>query len=487
MRQRLQTCLGTVLLCLSLATPSAAALDLDLEPPELPSLVSSDTQAVSGEEVRLGRTWLRQFRTHVSTWDDPIAQAYVDSLVARLLPHSHLAGIQPVSTLVASKQLNAFAVPGGVIGINAGLFAFADQEAPLVSVVAHELGHLAQRHYARGKARAEQTQIPTMAAMLAGMLIAAGGGGDAGIAAAMGSQAAFIQDQLSYSRRFEREADRSGLQIMASAGYDPQAMVDMFRTMQRMIALQGGNPPEFLLTHPVTQSRISDAQSRVEQMNAETSRDGSLAYQLIRARALLAIHHRDPRQAVTRQTRGNAPEDARRYLQALIAAEQGNTPQALKTLDSLSDQHPNLGMLPATAAQVALDNGLIDKAISRSRHQLRLMPGYAPTQLILGEALLQRDPDAAYRILRDLAGERTEDPQVFALLAEAAGHSNRKAWGHIARAEQLQLTGRIDKGIEQLEVARQVAEETGDSNAIASIEQRRETFIDYRESMEEFR
>ncbi|MDL4864542.1 M48 family metalloprotease, partial [Halomonas elongata] len=275
MQRRHLTCLGTLALCLALATPSVA-LDLDLEPPELPSLVNSGSQAVSGEEVRLGRTWLRQFRARAPIWQDPITQAYVDSLVARLLPYSSLSGIRPVTTLVASEQLNAFAVPGGVIGINAGLFAFADQEAPMVSVVAHELGHLSQHHYARGKARAEQTQIPTMAAMLAGMLLAAGSGSDAGLAAAMGSQAAFIQDQLAYSRRYEREADQTGLQIMAGAGYDPQAMVDMFRTMQRMIALQGGNPPEFLLTHPITESRISDAQGRVDQMNVDATRGESL-------------------------------------------------------------------------------------------------------------------------------------------------------------------------------------------------------------------
>lgn len=486
MQRRHLTCLGTLALCLALATPSVA-LDLDLEPPELPSLVNSGSQAVSGEEVRLGRTWLRQFRARAPIWQDPITQAYVDSLVARLLPYSSLSGIRPVTTLVASEQLNAFAVPGGVIGINAGLFAFADQEAPMVSVVAHELGHLSQHHYARGKARAEQTQIPTMAAMLAGMLLAAGSGSDAGLAAAMGSQAAFIQDQLAYSRRYEREADQTGLQIMAGAGYDPQAMVDMFRTMQRMIALQGGNPPEFLLTHPVTESRISDAQSRVDQMHADASREQSLEYQLVRARALLAIHDRNPNQAITRQNRDSTPEDARRYLRALVDAEQGRTDAALNALDTLSRQHPDLAMLPATAAQVALEAGRIDDAIARGRHQLRLMPGYAPTTLVLGEALLQRDADAAYRVLRELADQHPEDPQVFALLAEAAGHSDRKAWGHLARAEQLQLTGHIDRGIEQLDVAKKVAEETGDTNALARIEQRREAFIGYRKTMEKFR
>jgi predicted Zn-dependent protease len=114
------------------------------------------------------------------------------------------------------------------------------------------------------------------------------------------------------------------------------------------------------------------------------------------------------------------------------------------------------------------------------------MPGYAPAEQLLGEALLQRDPGEAYRVLRELAARQPENPQVFTLLAEAAGRSGHRAWGHLARAERLQLTGRIDRGIEQLDVAKEVAEDSGDANALARIEQRREAFVDYRETMEEF-
>ncbi|MDR5866667.1 M48 family metalloprotease [Halomonas koreensis] len=501
MLRRLLPCLPALALSLATAAP-ALGQDLALDLPDrattaltsdrqpsagLPSLISGGTQAVSGEEVRLGRAWLRQFRAQAPLWQDPIAQDYLESLVARLLPHTPLGGLEPVLTLVASDRLNAFAVPGGVMGVNAGLFAFAEGEAPLASVVAHELGHLAQRHYARGLERAEQTRLPAMAAMLAGMLIAAGGGGDAGIAAAMGSQAALLQDRLAYSRRFEREADRLGLQTLADAGYDPEAMVEMFRTMQRMVALQGGNPPEFLLTHPVTESRISDAQARAAQLRVDSPRDTDIEYQLVRARALLAIHDQAPRQAMTRLARGEASEEARRYLQALIDARGGRTEAALSALDGLADRLPDLALLPASAVEVALEAGRVDEAIARARRLLRLMPGQVPTRLWLGEALLQRDPDAAYGVLRELAAQRPEDPQVFTLLAEAAGRSGREAWGHLARAEHLQLTGRIDRAIRQLEVAEEVAEAQDDANAAGRIAQRREAFLEYRETMEKFR
>ncbi|WP_444989289.1 M48 family metalloprotease [Halomonas mongoliensis] len=480
--------LAVGILCLALALPAGAQWTQPQwdSAAGLPSLASSDSQAASGEEFRLGRAWLRQFRARAPQWQDPIAQYYVESLIAGLLPHSGLGGSQTLVTLVDSRQLNAFAVPGGIIGVNAGLFAFAEEEAALVSVLAHELGHLSQRHYARGQARAEQTQVPAMAAMLAGMLIAAAGGGDAGIGVAMGSQAAFIQDRLAYSRRFEQEADRIGLQAMAQAGYDPEAMVRMFRAMQRMASLQGGNPPEFLLTHPLTESRISDAEDRAGQLSTSSIRRDALQYHLVRARALLTIHERDPQQAVTRLAQEEVPEAARRYLDALVEARRGNTDTALSALDALARQEPDLGLLPASAAQVAYDAGRYDDAIERSRRLLRLMPGYLPATLTLGEALLQRDPDEAWRVLRELAERRSEDPQVFTLLAQAAGRSGREAWGHLARAEQLQLSGRVSEGIRQLEVARRVAEQEGDASATARIEQRREAFIGYRETLEKF-
>lgn len=451
----------------------------------LPSLSSPGSRAADGEEYRLGRAWLRQFRARAPEWQDPLAQAYVESLVSRLAPHSGLGGSELVVTLVDSHRLNAFAVPGGVIGVNAGLFAFAEQEAELVSVLAHELGHLAQRHYTRGRARAEQTQVPAMAAMLAGMLIAAAGGGDAGIGVAMGSQAAFIQDQLAYSRRYEQEADRVGLQVMAEAGYDPEAMASMFRAMQRLASLQGGTPPEFLLTHPLTESRISDTASRAAQLAGKGGRE-DLQYHLVRARALLAIHQRDPGQAATRLAQGDTPREAGRYLDALISAERGDTATALRRLDVLARELPDLTLIPASAAEVAFAAGRTDDAIERSRRLLRLVPGHVPTTLILAEALLQRDPDEAWRLLRDLAERRPEDHRVFALLTEAAGRSGREALGHLARAEHQQLTGRITDAIRQLGVARSVAERAGDTAATARIEQRYEAFLGYRETLEEF-
>nr|WP_163500823.1 M48 family metalloprotease [Halomonas socia] len=483
MLHALKPCLAAAGLVLAGLLPSSATAVDDYG---LPQLGSGGAGAAGAEEYRLGRAWLRQFRARAPAWQDPITQDYVESVISRLLPHSDLADNRTTVTLVDSRLLNAFAVPGGVIGVNAGLFAFAEEEDAFASVVAHELGHLSQRHYARQVSRAEQTQVPAMAAMLAGMLIAAGGGGDAGIGVAMGSQAAFIQDQLAYSRRFEQEADRIGLQAMARAGYDPQAMVRMFRSMQRMASLQGGNPPEFLLTHPVTESRITDTEARASQLSARERREVGPRYDLVRARALVSVNRDNLGQAEARLAQSDPEPQVRRYLEALIAAERGHHGAALETLDALANELPDLPMLPVTAAEVAYDAGDYAAAIERSRRVLRLMPDYAPASRVLGEALLQRDPDEAYRVLRDLGDRRQEDPQVFALLAEAAGRSGRDGWGHLARAEHLQLTGRMDSAIRQLQVARDSARQADDASLESRIEQRREAFMGYREALEKF-
>ncbi|SHE58563.1 Putative Zn-dependent protease, contains TPR repeats [Modicisalibacter ilicicola DSM 19980] len=467
---------------LTFAAPSAPLLADDYG---LPSLGSGGSSVSTDQEHRLGRAWLRQFRAQTAAWQDPIAQRYVESVLARLLPYSDLGDTHVIVTLVDSRLLNAFAVPGGIVGVNSGLFSFAASEDAFASVLAHELGHLSQRHFARRMERVEETQLPTMAAMLAGMVIAAGGGGNAGLAAMAGSQAAFIQDQLAYSRRFEQEADRVGLDAMADAGFDPQAMPAMFRAMQRLTSLQGGNPPEFLLTHPVTQSRISDTQGRADQLTPRDTHRDDPTYAMIRARALLELNRSHPAQAMTQLRQDDPPAAALRYLEALIAAEQNRTDAALDSLDSLARELPDLSLIPASAADIALDAGRRDAALARVQRILRLAPDYFPARLLQAEILLQNDPNQAFDVLRELSQQAPEDPQVFTLLAESAGRSGHEVWGHLARAEQLQLTGRIDRAIRQLEVAEDVARRDDDFGMISRIEQRREEYLEYRDALQQ--
>ncbi|WP_438768256.1 M48 family metalloprotease [Kushneria sp. TE3] len=454
---------------------------------QLPTLGDAAGNYSSQEEFRLGRAWLREFRGHVGQWRDPITQSYLESLVARLLPNSQLGDVTPIVTLVSSRTLNAFAVPGGVIGINTGLFAYAPDQDAFASVLAHEMGHLSQHHFAREMARSERAQLPTMAAMLASMVVAAGGGGSVGVAAMAGTQAAAMQSQLSYSRRYEQEADRVGLEAMARSNMDPMAMPRMFATMQRLSSMQGNTPPEFLLTHPMTESRLSNTTSLAQQYRSGNISDPGPEYDLIRARAMLAMNMSDPTAVRTRLEQDNAHPIALRYLDALNDSINQRTDQALAAFDQLAQEAPDVLMLSASAADAALDAGRREDAIRRCERILRLTPDYYPARIIQAEAQLGINPSTAFRSLRTLADAHAEDPDVWNLLSEAAGRSNRNDWGHLALAEQLQLKGDIDGGLEQLDLAEKASQQNGDYTLTSRIRERRKDFNQYRQTLEKFR
>ncbi|WP_282705477.1 M48 family metallopeptidase [Cobetia crustatorum] len=173
---------------LLLSTPAVSVSAAAQNDYGLPDLGSASGGISNNDEYRIGRAWLRQFRAHVREWGDPITLDWIGGLVRQLAPWSELDDRNFIITLVASSQLNAFAVPGGVVGVNTGLFAFAPDRDAFASVLAHELGHLSQHHFARNMERQAETRLPTLAGFLAGMVIAAGGGGSAGIAAMAGTQ-----------------------------------------------------------------------------------------------------------------------------------------------------------------------------------------------------------------------------------------------------------------------------------------------------------
>ncbi|MDO6816593.1 M48 family metalloprotease [Cobetia amphilecti] len=486
-RRGLATLSSALLGLLLMGAPVASAPAASHNDYGLPDLGSASGGISSNDEYRIGRAWLRQFRAHVREWDDPITLDWIGSIVRQLAPWSELDDRTFIITLVASSQLNAFAVPGGVVGVNTGLFAFAPDRDAFASVLAHELGHLSQHHFARNMERQAETRLPTLAGFLAGMVIAAGGGGSAGIATMAGTQAAAISDQLAYSRRFEQEADRVGIDALSRAGFDPEAMPRMFRAMQRMASLQGGNAPEFLLTHPVTEARIGDTQARADAMQKVTPDPlAQLAYAMIRARALLALNLRQPEQGLTTLREDNPDPDAIAYYQALAAAEHNQVDKALAALDRLHDKHPDLTLISASAVEVARDARRYEEATRRARRLLRLQPDYLPTRLAMAEVELQQDPAAARQQLEDMRRDHPDDPKVWSLASEASGRSGHTAEAFLYRAEFDQLEGRMDKAFAQLKLADEAARKNGDFSMANRISSRREDFKRYRNAIEEF-
>jgi len=445
---------------------------------DLPALGDASSSIVSPEqEHQLGRAWLNVLRGQVKSLPDPLLKDFVESSVYRLAETSQLQDRRLVFVLLDSPQLNAFAAPGGVIGVNGGLFLHAQTEGEYASVLAHELAHLSQRHFARGLEEQKRMQVPMMAAMLAGVVAAAAGAGDAGIAAIASTQAAAIQAQRRFSRQNEQEADRIGILNLQQAGYDPRAMPSMFERLMRQYRYSRV-PPEFLLTHPLSESRVADTRNRAEQFAGSGSQD-SLRYQLMRARVQLT-YESSPGLAAKRfrALLDENPElDAARYGLALAQIKSGQLKEAGSNLQPLLAKAPN--DIVYNLAQVELDiaGNRLDVASQRLQRLLDLYPANYPARQSLSELLLKQNrPAEAEQQLDRLLKERPSDAELWFQQAETRGLSGNIIGLHQARAEYFALVGDYDQALEQLDFARRRA--NGNFQLAARIDARHSELAD---------
>ncbi|WP_342243220.1 M48 family metalloprotease [Pseudomonas sp. OTU5201] len=466
---------------MNLLRPTLLTLACLLAPPtmadDLPSLGDSSSSIVSPEqEHQLGRAWLSLLRGQVPQLNDPQLKDYVETSVYRLAETSQLQDRRLEFVLLNSPQLNAFAAPGGIIGVNGGLFLYAPTESEYASVLAHELAHLSQRHFARGVEAQQRMQIPVMAAMLAGIVAAAAGAGDAGMAAIMGTQAAAIQEQRRFSRQNEQEADRIGLLNLEKAGYDPRAMPRMFERLMRQYRYDA-KPPEFLLTHPVTENRIADTRNRAEQL-PPGGVENSLRYQLMRARVQLMFEETPG--IAAKRFRAMLDEDpkldAARYGLAIAQIKGGQLNQAKENLAPLLAKAPN--EIVYNLAQVDLDitaNRIAD-AQQRVDRLLGQYPNNYPLKQMRSDLLLkQSKPKDAEKVLDGLLKSRPNDPDVWYQVAEVRGLAGNTIGLHQARAEYFALVGDFDQAIEQLDFAKRRA--SGNFPLAARIDARQQELV----------
>lgn len=396
-------------------------------------LFSSQQEAGIGEQV------LRSLRTTTRLLHDPLLQDYLGHVVYNLVPHAQLANTDLTLVILDDPTINAFAVPGGIIGVNAGLFIHAETEQQFASVMAHELAHLSQRHFARRVAQQERTAPLALAGMIAGVILSAVTQSDIGMAAIAGSQALAVQNMLQYSRMNEQEADRVGLELMAQAGYDPSAMPAMFGQMLRRARLQGDRPPEYLSTHPLTESRVADTQNRAAQYTGERYED-SLEYHLMRARVLVRYAHSPAAAVETLQEQleesGASNNAALEYGLALAYIEEGSAERAVPVLEELLQRYPGRISLVATLASAELALGETTQAVDRLETALRRNPGNSALQQYLAEALMkQKKPEAAARLYEKLTREHPRNDQLWQNLAYAQVEARNIVEVHRARAE----------------------------------------------------
>ena len=437
------------LACL-LASPSFAD--------DLPSLGDASSSIVSPQqEYQLGRAWLSMLRGQVAQLNDPQLKDYVETSVYKLVETSQVQDRRLEFILIDSPQLNAFAAPGGIIGVNGGLFLNAQTEGEYASVMAHELAHLSQRHFARGVEAQQRMQLPMMAALLAGIIVAASGAGDAGIAAIAGSQAAALQEQRRFSRQNEQEADRIGILNLEKAGYDPRSMPTMFERLMRQYRFDA-KPPEFLLTHPVTESRIADTRNRAEQARVGGTED-SLRYQLIRARVQLN-YEETPGIAAKRfrqQLDENPKNDVARYGLAIAQIKGSQFNEARENLKPLLDKAPNDITYNLAQIELDTDSNRLAEAQQRVDRMRTLYPGNYPLNQARVDLLLKQNrPADADKALEALLKSRPDDPDVWYSVAETRGLSGNIIGLHQARAEYFALMGDYRQAIQQIAFAKKL-------------------------------
>ena len=473
-------------LCISLMYRPVYAQEI-----KLPDIGASSSIALTPHmEEQIGREIATQLRNSHQIIDDLEINEYLQNLGYSLVANSDDAYQNFHFFLIRSKQINAFATPGGVIAVYSGLFLTTETESELASVIGHEIAHVTQRHLARSFEKASQLSLPIMVGMIAGILLgAAGGDGGLGAAAAIGLSAAGQQAQINYTRANEKEADRIGMRYLSRSGYDPSGMPDFFQKLERKNRYVGSNYPEFLRTHPVTINRIAEAGQRAEQYKRKIKRFRSpLTYRLMKAK-------------LTVLTATNA-EQVVRYYQAkvekndltihpeyyfgygLALFKKRSYRQSIKVFKELHDSAPennsyiialaNAYIASGKKSDIQLGLKLLADTSKNKSYNLVLINNYAYALIQTGQI------KKSIQILENYNKDNFKHPSTYKLLSTALGKNKELVKAHVAESNYYYLNGMLSAAIEQLEIARKITPKN-DFYTLSKLDARKQTYLDEKE------
>ncbi|NYH97949.1 M48 family metalloprotease [Cupriavidus plantarum] len=460
---------------------------------QLPDLGDPASASLSPDmEKRLGDRIMRDIRRDPDYITDPLLSDYLNALGYRLVQAARrqniAAGAGTFTTGfelfgVRDRTINAFALPGGYIGVHTGLLVQSETESELASVLGHEIGHVLQRHIARGITSQDQSMWIALAAMvLAGL--AATKSGDAAAALAMGGQGAAIANQLSFSRGAEREADRVGFQIMTAAGFDPQGMPDFFARLQRVMGISESSVPAYVRTHPLTSERLADMQDRVRHVAArKVGNTPEYEFARVRARVIQDKDRADliaSRTTFQNQMATASPVRLPALYYGVAFAEQRlqryqKADEALMEARRLYGNIPGAAsgspMLDVMAIQLALQEKRPQDALTQASASLRAYPlshavalNYADTLLATGRL------DDAVTFIRSRTREESSRSEWWDLLARAYAAQGKRLQQHQALAEKYAMDGSYQAAIEQLQIARKAGD--GDFYTLSEVDAR---------------
>ncbi|HEX9390187.1 MAG TPA: M48 family metalloprotease [Usitatibacteraceae bacterium] len=451
---------GFVLLAQLLALQPAHAQSL----PDLGD--SSDAMISEPQERAIGKRIMFEIRADPAYVDDPEILDYINSIGGKLVAASRGATNDNRRDfeffVLNDDSINAFALPGGFIAVHSGLLLTTSNESELAGVMGHEIAHVLQRHQARGADEQRKAAPLSLLGLVAAVLAARSNSpssGDTAQAALTASIALSYQNQLNYSRDFEREADRIGLQVMQRAGFDPSGMPSFFERMLRANRHNDGKTPGYLRTHPLTTERIAEMQDRVLQMGADGKRNvpDTIEYRLVSAKLrVMSMASNEAarffRNTIAERTVLRSRADVYGLALALTRGREFDAAdRELATIRNAGPAHPWIENL---AAEIQLGQRKWDKALAIYQTGMRAFPaqrallyGYLNTLYESGQL------DAALTAANEQLKTIQDDPRLYEVAAKIYERKNKKLAQHRMIGEAYFRRGNLVGAIEQYEVA----------------------------------
>jgi predicted Zn-dependent protease len=436
-----------LLACLAFTAPAA-----DL--PDLGDVGAGDFSPA--QERQVGEEIMREVRRDPAWLDDTEIEEYINRLGQRLAAASADPSRRFEFFVVRNAMLNAFALPGGYIGVHSGLIIAARSESELAGVLGHEIGHVTQRHIAQLIGKQKQMGAIMLASLLAAL---AAGDSRASEAALAAGAAGTMQAQLAYTRDFEREADRAGLQTLENAGFDVRGMAGFFSRLQRASRLYENNAPAYLRTHPLTTERIADMENRAMNRPYRQVPD-SADFRYVQARLhVQGLPAADAARTFAGRVAENPGDIAARYGLALAHLRLGRLDEVARAVDDLrrrAEPSPFIAILGAGLAAARRDYATAIETLTAASRKFPLSQSVVYA-LLDAQIAGGRAAEAEQRVRRALAG-RSGDIRLWQLLSRANATLGRRAAQHRAQAEVYVLQGAYRAAVEQLELARKAGD-----------------------------
>ncbi|MGH8273202.1 MAG: beta-barrel assembly-enhancing protease [Gammaproteobacteria bacterium] len=402
----------------------------------------------------IGRFIYREIQGEDGVLNDPLVAHYVDYLGHRLSSVAHAPDEPFHYFVIEDPNVNAFALPGAYVGVYSGLILVTRHEDELAGVLAHETAHVVQRHIARSEADSSYEDIINLGILLGGLIVAASG---VGMGAVMAAQGSIIQREINYTRADEMEADRVGIGILAKARFNPQGMVQFFQYMQRQYAFNGYNIPEFISTHPLDLTRISEAEMRADNLHVDPTPENP-SYALMRARVRVLLSN-DLEQTLeyfkSQENTQKKPwyRTAAEYGEVLCLNRLDQGKEGLKRIEPLAKAHPDNMALQLAKAESLLAAGDTQSGLAALAADNTLYGSDPAAMLAYARALTNADqPRKVVALLepgmRD--GSYRYNPAFYQILGTAADKTGDKSLAYLAMAHYYSGRGQYRPAVTQL-------------------------------------